>query len=96
VHVDEQRLVSGAQDAFGREEEPRAAGAAQELAAGGGQQVAADLDDVDGVLADRLAGVGQVQQVQLAAVLADLGDGLDQAGVGGDVGGGDQPGAVRR
>jgi len=57
VHVDEQRLVSGAQDAVGREEKPGAAGPAQELAAGGSQQVAADLGDVDGVLADRLAGV---------------------------------------
>lgn len=85
MHVDVQRLATGLEHPVGDVQEARTARAAKELAAGRGEQVAADLLDVDGVLADRLAGVDQVQQVEFAAVPADLGDRLDQPGVGGYV-----------
>ena len=94
MHVDEERFVARAQHAVGHVQEPGAARAAEELAARGGQQVAADLLDVDDELADRLAGVDQVEEVELAAEAADLGDGGDEPRVGGDVGDGDEPGAV--
>jgi hypothetical protein len=64
-------------------------------AARSGEQVAADCGHIDGVLPDRLAGVDEVQQILLPAVPPDLGDRLDQARVGRDVGHGHQPRAVR-
>ena len=60
-------------------EEPGAAGPAQELAAGGGEQVAADLVHVDPQLADRLACVEEEQHAGGPAAPADLGDRRDRS-----------------
>ena len=72
-------------------EEAGAARRPQELAAGGGEQVAADALDVDGELSDRLAGVEQERHPRLPGEGAHLLGRVDQAAVGGHVGGRDEP-----
>ena len=71
-------------------EEAGAARAAQVLAAGGGEHVAADRVDVERQLADRLAGVEQVGDAGRAREAPDLGGRVDQAAVGRHVGDGDE------
>jgi hypothetical protein len=86
----QERWVEPVDEPVGHEQETGAARAPQELAAGGRQQVAADLGHVDRHLSDRLAGV-QRQRVEghvpgaggvldqgdlLAARAQQLGDGV--------------------
>ena len=73
-------------------QEARAPRAAQELAAGAGQQVAADRVRGHRELADRLGGIQQEQRSAGAGDPPDLGGGLDQAATGGHVADPDQPG----
>ena len=75
-------------------QEARTARAAQELAAGGGEHVAAELGDVHGKLADGLGGVEEEGNAGGAGDASDLGGRVDQAAAGGDVSDAHQPGAV--
>ena len=88
AHVDEQRLVAGGERAVRRRRGPRfhagRAGTCRHVADRKSQPSAVD---VEVVLADRLACVDEIEQVELAATLADLLDRLHEAGVGRDVGG---------
>ncbi len=74
-------------------QEAGAARAAQELAAGTGEQVAADLGHVDRELAHRLGGVQQERHARRPGDPADLGGRVDQAAAGGDMADADEPGA---
>src|SRR6266568_5938828 len=59
-------------------QEPGATRAAQELAAGAGEQVAADRVHIDRELAGRLGGIQQIQRTAAAGDPPDLVGGLDQ------------------
>ena len=74
-------------------EKAGAARPAQELAAGGRKHVAADGIHVHLQLADRLAGIEQIGNAVRAGHLADLGGGIHQSAVGGNMGDGNEPGA---
>lgn len=78
-------------DARGAVQEAGASRAAQELTAGRGEQVAADLVDIDRHLTDGLARVQQVDRSGLAGHLADLGGWVDQTALGGHMADRDQP-----
>ena len=91
MQVDERR-IEAVDDLLRDVEEAGAARAAQELAAGAGQQVAADLLHVERHLADGLAGVEQVGDAMAARDLADLLGRVDQSALGRDVRDGDEPG----
>ena len=71
-------------------EEAGAAGPAQILAAGGREHVAADLPHIDRELADRLAGVEQIEEVVARGDAADLRRGIDEPASPGHVGDRDQ------
>ena len=76
-------------------EEPDASGSAQVLAAGGRQQVAADLVDVDHALSDRLARIEQERHLGRPGDFADVGSRVDKSTVGRHVGERDERDDVR-
>ena len=92
----QQRRLELIQDGVAHIEQTSPARAAQELAPGDGEQVAADLVHVNGHLADRLAGVQQVERADLTRNGADLGGGIDQATVRRHMRDGDQAHALVR
>ena len=78
-------------DVAPRVEEARAARAAQVLASRGREHVAADPADVDGELADRLAGVEQIQDAVPRGDRAHLRGRIDEAALCRHVGDRDEP-----
>ena len=86
----EQRRLEALDQAAADVEEAGAARAAEELAAGGGEHVAADLVDIDRHLPDRLAGIEEVGNAVGAGHRTHLGRRIDQPAIGRDRGDGDQ------
>jgi hypothetical protein len=77
VEIDERRLepLDGVAPHV---EEARAAGPAQILAARGREHVAADVSHVDREVADRLAGIEQIEDAVARGDAADVGGRIDQ------------------
>ena len=94
MQVDEGR-VDLVEKALADIKEACATRAAQKFAPRAGQDIAADGAHVQGHLADRLAGIEQVDQAVFAGDAAHLDRRVHEAAVGGDMGEGDQARARR-
>ena len=91
VEIDERRLEA-LDGVAPHVEEARAAGPAQILAARGREHVAADLPHIDRELADRLAGVEQVEDPVPGRDAPHQGGRVHEPALGRDVGDRDEPG----
>ena len=77
-------------DATAHIEKTGATWASKIFAAGSREHIAADLIDIDGHLADGLAGIDEVEDSGLAGNLANGGDGVDETAIGWNVCDGDE------